>query len=494
MEGESGLKKMVYGSLWVFIGLFSAYIIEYANRVIIGRVFGPSGYGVISLALSISIICASLSLLGFHTGITRYVALYSDSKQKAGQVIIAGLRVFLPVSIVCSMVLLLNRNLIAFYFTKNQAVLPTITIFMSLVPVIAVADYFYSCLRGLKVAKYAILSREVILRFTVLVTLIIIVVFNMKDLVFVSLAYLVGFSISMVILGIWIKRNISFSSPNYASNFKTSELILFSLPLLFSFILKRFGGQIGNIIVGFFRNTKEVGLFSAALAFSRLIRFPLNVVQFMFLPVISTYWNKGNHEEMRIIFTTLCKWLFIISGLIFIIFATNARPIILMTFGERFLPASTALIILSAGQFFNTIVGPTGSLLVAIGDSKKFFLGEFLSLIIALILYILFIPRFGFLGAASVNVIYLIILNIFYLFFVYRATKLNPLSRKTLTTMVFIILAILILNNFFPHAPLYSKLIFTIIIYFSIIFATGILTKDSVELIIKYTKDFINKR
>jgi len=482
MFKNKGLKEIASGSLWGFVGLFLGYLLEYANRIIIGRIFGPSDYGAISLSLAIAIICASLSLLGLQTGVARYIAIHSDKTKKhvVALIIITGLKIIFPVSIIFSIVLLLGRNFLISNFFKSTSVPYIIIPFIFLIPIIALAEYFYSCLRGLKLAKYAVLSKEVIRRSVVLIVLLVIIIFNIKKITLVHFAYFVGFIFYMLISGMLVKKNISLDNKNYFDDFKIKELFLFSLPLLFSIILKKFGGQISTIVVGFFRDTKEVGYLSAALPFSRFVGLPLNVVLFMFLPVMSRYWHKKDHEELKVIFKAICNWLFCISGFIFFVFILHSELIITKSFGISFLPAHSALIILAIGQFFNVLCGPTGAFLLAAGESKKYFIGDFVTLFFTLLLYIYFVPKFGFLGAAYINTIHLIILNIVYLIFVYRIAKLSPFNKNTLFAIFFIIVAVLFLKRFFANvSSLGIRVFLTIVVYFGIIAATGILKKKS---------------
>ena len=478
---NKGVRTIALGSRWVFIGLFLGYVFEYVSRIIIGRFFGPSEYGIVSLALTFSIVFASFSLLGFQTGVTRYIAIYSDKKQEIGRIIIAGIKNIIPISIICSLLLLLGRDLIVFYFFKNSSATSVVVIFILLIPIIAIAEYFYSCLRGLKLAKYAVLSREVIRRLIVLTCLVIVTIFSIKNLIFVAIAYFMGFAAYMIFSGVWLKRNVSFTNGNYSGNFKMKELILFSLPLLFSFILKRFGGHIGNIFIGFFRDTKEVGFFSAALPLSNLVSLPLNVLLFMFLPVMSKYWHKEKHEELRIILRTVNNWLFCISGLFFIFFVLYSDLIIIKSFGKEFLPAHSALIVLSAGQFFNAICGPTGSFLLAAGKSRKYFMGDFISLILSSILFVFFIPKFGFLGAAYIAAVQLVFLNIIYVTFFYKIVKVNPFTKNKLYAIGFIMIAIAMLKILDVNVII--KIILTPVVYFVILVVTGILKKESMGLL-----------
>ena len=479
---SKGLKDIASGSTWVVLGLFLGYILEYINRIIIGRLFGASDYGLISLSLALAIVCASLSLLGFQSGAARYIAIFSgdDQKPKAGLIVTKGLRIIIPISILLTIGLILGRKLLISYLIKDPPLFPVVVPFIVMIPIIGVAEFFYSCLRGLKLAKTSIFSKEILRRLTVLIILLSMLIFVPQKLIFVSYAYLIGFIVYLLVSGLGVVKNVSFEQKSYTDGFKFREFILFSLPLLFSFILKRFGSEISNIVVGFFRNTEEVGYLSAAIPFAHLIIFPLTALLFMFLPVMSEYWHKKKHEELRHIFKTVCNWLFCVSGLLFLFFVLFSEPIIVKSFGENFQPAHKALIVLSFGQFFNAICGPTGALLLAAGESKKYFLGDFISISASFILYLIFVPRFGFLGAAYINTAHMILLNLFYLIFVYKVSRLSPFRKNMLIALALLILTIVFFMNFTSGMGLALKIVLAVVIYFAIIILTGVLGKDTI--------------
>ncbi|HEC92382.1 MAG TPA: hypothetical protein ENI51_05225, partial [Candidatus Atribacteria bacterium] len=311
MNKDIGLKTIVAGSFWVFVGMLLGYILEYTNRAIIGRFFGPSDYGIVSLSLSLSLIFASFSLLGFQTGLARLVAIYSEDKNELRGLITLGLKIVLLVSIIFSLILFLSRSFIVQKFFKRNSTISVISGFIWMIPLIAVGEYFYSCLRGLKLARLAVLSREVLRRIIVLIVLIGIIIFKVEGVYSISFAYFFGFATYMFSSGLFLIKKYSFlGGQQYLGGFRLRELMFFSLPLLFSFILKRFSGQIGNIFIGFFKDTREIGFFSAALPLSQVINFPLSAVLFMFLPVASNYWHKERYGDLRDIFKTVSKALF----------------------------------------------------------------------------------------------------------------------------------------------------------------------------------------
>jgi len=491
---NKGIKTIVSGSLWVFVGLFVGYLLEYANKIIIGRMFGPSGYGVISLGLSLSLIFSSLSLIGMQTGIARFLSMHSYGRDNIRLIVYSGLKIVLSLSILCSVVLMINKNFVAKYFIKEDTAESTLLIFILLIPIIAVAQYFYSCLRGLKLAKSAVISQNILRRLVVLIFLIIFIFLGIKNIFYISCAYLGGFVVYMLASGIRLKRNIVYSLQHSEyTAFMTKDLILFSLPLLFSFILKNFGGQVSNIFIGYFKNTREVGFFSAALPFSKLISLPLTGVLFMFLPVVSEFWKYGNKDIIKSLYKTVSKLLFCASGLICLILIIFSKIIIAKSFGKEFLPAHVALIYISLGQFINVICGPAGALLLAAGDSKRYFIGDLITMLFTFLLYIIFIPKYGFLAAAFITMLRLITLNIFYLIFVRKLIKVSPFSKQMFYAVIFIVGLSFLLNEIIADKFWVIKLVLITLAYFGIIIKTRVLEKESIVWVFKKLKSSVRE-
>jgi len=494
MVNHKGIREIATGSLWMFLGISLGHIFQYGNRIIIGRFFGVSDYGLISLSLSITIICSSLSLLGFQFGAARYIAIHENKQKGEGivSIVINGLKIVLPISVLVVIILLLNKKFLISYIVKEESNFPVLLPFILLIPIIVTAEYFHSCLRGLKKAKFAVISKRVVQRIIVLLILIFLFIFKFKHLLLVSIAYVAGYMGYMLVSGLWLKKSVSFNKKN-AVQFDIKEFLLFSLPLMFSFVLKGIGDQVSNVFVGFFKDTKEVGLLGAALSFSRLIVFPLTAVLFIFFPVASEYWHKKRHNELKIVFNTICNWLFVVSGFVFFVFLIFSEEIIVISFGIDFRPAHKALIILSIGQLFYAICGPTATLLLAAGASKKHFIGDFLSLSISVILYFLVVPTYGFLGAAYVNMAYFFVLIIIYLFFAYKITGLLPFNKNIISGLFMLIGAVFILNYIFSQTELVLRIVITLFVYPCIIFVAGLIKKDSFILLYNLLKKEIFK-
>jgi O-antigen/teichoic acid export membrane protein len=85
--------------------------------------------------------------------------------------------------------------------------------------------------------------------------------------------------------------------------------------------------------------------------------------------------------------------------------------------------ASGALIVLLLGQVINVISGPVGVILKMTHYQNALFLMILISIITNLVLNVIWIPKFGILGAASATAISIVIFNLLAIIFIRR--KLN---------------------------------------------------------------------
>ena len=99
--GES-LRKIAKGAGIAFTGTFIGTALGYLSRMIIARFLGASDYGLISLGFAVMNIAATLSLVGFNTGIQRFVSFYKG-KGDEGRIkgtIFGALKICFPLSLI----------------------------------------------------------------------------------------------------------------------------------------------------------------------------------------------------------------------------------------------------------------------------------------------------------------------------------------------------------------------------------------------------------
>ncbi len=181
--------------------------------------------------------------------------------------------------------------------------------------------------------------------------------------------------------------------------------------MLFSASMIVFLGWSDTIILGIYRESSVVGVYSVVLKIAAVTSFTFQAIDSILAPKLSSAF----HDNDMALFKKLVKFSTIVNliiSLLVVIVIILFKDIILRFFGEDFKLGSTALIILCVGQLFNAVCGPVGSILQMTGRQKVFQNILFIALIINITLNILLVEKHGINGVATATAISLAFWNI----------------------------------------------------------------------------------
>lgn len=216
--------------------------------------------------------------------------------------------------------------------------------------------------------------------------------------------------------------------------------------------------QISTLMVQAIRNDTEVGLYSAA---AKLIMLLLIIPQMIFqvaLPLMFKY-SKIDLEKYKRIHKFIFRYLNAFAFPIIVGCFLLAEPIIRFVYHkESFMPAASALAIMSVFLIARFVGNVSGQSLTAMDKQKPKLIMELVSLVVLVGLNFWLINLYGFIGAAIATVATEIILRVSFLFFDFSALKENFL--KYLKSLI---------------APLLASLAMGIFLYF---------TKSSLNVIV----------
>ncbi|MBK7964582.1 MAG: polysaccharide biosynthesis C-terminal domain-containing protein [Bacteroidetes bacterium] len=192
-----------------------------------------------------------------------------------------------------------------------------------------------------------------------------------------------------------------------------------SLPMMITGSIFFILNWIDNLVIGVYRTEIEVGLYDTAFKIasaSAIILMAINAIQG---PTFAEYHSKNDISKLRNSIFTSTKMLFY-ATLPFTLLICIFPEWILSFFGNDFKQASTALIILSIGNFFSSITGSVGILLQMTGHQKPYNNIILCAAITSIILNIILVPRIGITGAAIASAIAKIIQNLAGSIYVYK--------------------------------------------------------------------------
>lgn len=187
-------------------------------------------------------------------------------------------------------------------------------------------------------------------------------------------------------------------------------------------------GYIDTLMLGFFREDSEVGVYRVAVQFSVVVSFGLTVLNQLLHPYISKlYTNKDFDKLQKLIVSSSLAILGIaaVPALLLLIFGEYILDII---YGVEYVAAALALKVLVLGQLINAAIGSVGALLNMTGHEKDSMKGLLVAIAVNVLLDLILIPLYGIEGAAVASATSLAVWNIILKYYVMKRLQIESSS------------------------------------------------------------------
>jgi len=482
------IKILTKGAGISFIGIILVTIFGYLFNVIIARYYGASQLGLYNIALAIITLLSPIALLGLNRGILRYlpIVIEENNKKKIRGILLFTFLVVISISFVLSICLYILSELIAISIFHNETLSLIIKLFSFILPFSSTMIILRNITLAYKNTKQKVLFEDVSQH-------IILILFALFSIIlgFSIIGVVFGYMISVILVVIFYLTSIW--KKTYLFDFKiraqyiSKELLNYSYPLLFASIILIAIKKTDILMIGYFRSSAEVGIYTIAIKTAMLLLIGLNSVNLIFGPMISSMHNKGQITELAGLYKTSTKWIFSISypGLLIIILYSKE---IMALFGKDFVVGYLVLIILGITQLINSATGSSGLIINMIGKSKVFLINQIVVFGINLSLNIILIPIYGIIGAAIATAIAIITVNLIRLAEVYYFLNIHPYKWTYLKPIGAGLIAFLIVK-FIPFHWLLNLLIFSAI-YIVIVVRLG-LEKEEKEILNSIIRKFL---
>jgi O-antigen/teichoic acid export membrane protein len=258
----------------------------------------------------------------------------------------------------------------------------------------------------------------------------------------VALSFLMGFKLEGAIFGFIVSGVLSaglgfyflkkifpqFFSFSSKPVYQIKQLLRFSIPMFFigmSLILLSYTDK---IMLGFFKDAKQVGIYNAAAVISLQLTMSLGAFIIIFSPIVSDLFNRKKFHELKKLFKTVTRWGFSVSLPLFVILTVFSKEIVLV-FGPEFRVGWNVLIVLAFAQLVNVGTGPVGMILQMTGKQNVDFFNGITLLLINVGLNLWLIPQYGFLGAAVATATSLILIHLLRLIEVIKIYRMGPYDK-----------------------------------------------------------------
>lgn len=384
---------------WLFVSEFGIRILKLIIFIYAAKKLGASEWGVFSYALALMSTFAIISDIGINAVLIKKIA----NKNLSTEYISTGFYLKLILSFVASLGLIST-----FFFIKENNVLRTIIPIMSLILFLdSFREFGFTLNRAFEKMEI-----EAITKIFTTITLVIfsfIFIYYNKTAISLAYSYLISGFIGVLLMYLIFKNYFK----NIKQNFNKKLLIpIFkeAWPLAIVGVFGIIMTNIDTIILGWYKNVTDVGIYSVAQKPIQLIYVIPILISTAILPVLSKFSNI-NKEKMNVVINKALN----ISLLFAIPVVTGSillgGQIMLSMFGQQYIESINIFKII----IFVILLSAPGVILSNVlfieGKQKQIAKAILVGTIINFILCILLIPRYGIYGAALATTICQLISN-----------------------------------------------------------------------------------
>ena len=418
---QDDLGELIRGASSFAIVQFLAMPVGIVYYIVLARIYGKSAIGAFALSMTIANIFLLLGTLGSQRSVTRFVAAAPKDQPAVRRRIYHRMVVIvLPASGIAAVVLYqVSWWLSQGVFHKEELAF-TLPVLAFALPLLGLHAVTRGALLGIKRVAEASAFSSLIPTTVATVVLVCAALLWMPAKTFMVpiYAHLLGLAVAVVIgVTIWYRRVPSGEEigdvPSYG------ELLSVSAPMMITASMHLLLNWTDTLMLGYFRETAEIGEYRIAFRIAVLSGFALTAVNSISNPKFAETHASEDVDRLRRIARDATRIVMLVSLPVFLV-TVIAPKFVLGFFGPEFKSVAPVLVVLCAGKFFSACCGPVGSFLNMTGQQVPMGRIMVVSAVMNAGLNLLLIPRFGLIGAAVATTISTIAWNVAATLRVYR--------------------------------------------------------------------------
>lgn len=413
----------IRGSLLVYV---AGAALAFLTQVILARLLGAESYGIYYYALSWFLVISLVSQFGFDQTLLRFMPIYAQENdwQRARGIWKAGGRLAAGNGLMLGALMIIVVLMIGDALEESQRL--TFVVAALCLPLRGLIYIRQAILRSFMFTVRSLLPDAIVAPLA-LITLALLFHFGFGwssapwFMVATLVAMLLAFSLGAYWQRVLVPDNVRHANPDYELR-RWFRVAFLMLVINGAHILL---GNIDVLILGFFSDPADVGIYGVAARISAVVTFALVATYPVFAPLIAKDHAAGRQEQLQRSITHGMRLVTVIAMILTLILIFWG-PDILGFFGEEFVRGHDILLVLIIGQLVNALCGPV-ALLLAYGGQEPL-VAKILSTVVVLSVgaQLFVIPRFGMLGAAYVTTTSVVIWNLLLYVMTRRKLGIDP--------------------------------------------------------------------
>jgi O-antigen/teichoic acid export membrane protein len=424
------LARVAQGSALVFIATIFGLGLNYLFSIWVARALGATEFGVYAIGLAVFNILSVFALGGLDSATLKFVpaAQASGVVTRVRHIIRVLLGLSLLFGTVIGLALLVGAPVFAGPLFNNEQVTSVLMLFGIGIPAYTMSFVLLTTLQALKDIVRPTMIRyvcEPIARNLIAIVLLWIG-WGANG---AAMAVVVALMITALLAAWVLQSRVPQGHEPSSGGVATAQILELSSHLIVALFFNAFAARSDMLILGHYRPTADVGIYSAAFLTSSILTLALGCFESMANPLFSQHIAHANMTQLAGLYRTILRWSLIVALPLFLVMAFFPT-VILSAFGSTYESGAAALAILALGQIVNAATASTHNVLVLAGHSKVVMWNGIGMGVLQIGLNLFLIPPFGILGAAIATATVSITVNIVRLVEARILLQLTAYDRK----------------------------------------------------------------
>lgn len=453
---NDSLQLVAKGTGIILIGTIIGSILAAIFPIIIARSYSPAEFGIYALAMTTFLFLVQISFLGLDDGCSRNIAFYRSKKDysRVKETILSSLECILISGIFASIFLFVSADCISLNMFHNYELSHALKILAFGLPFWILIGIIVIIFRGFDRAKENVIFSHLLLNGGKLLFIVPVIVLGLTiDYIFWAITANTLFVFFIAVL--YFKKRIPQEiKVNRSGGSVKKELLLFSIPLVFSsmswFILQ----ATDKFMIGFSMGEYHVGIYNAAATISSYLNIFLISIMFIYQPVGTKLYGANKKLELKELYQTSTKWIFLITSPLIMLVLLQPTVVVSLLFGNNYAEAMFPLFLLFIAYAIRICLGPISGSIVMLGKTRQLMYIVASAAIVNITLNLSLIPLYGISGAALATGGSLILLSVVELTYLYTISKMQPIKQLYAKMLAIFVIMMVLTYVVIHHLPI----------------------------------------
>lgn len=438
------LFRLFRGTSIILAGKVIGGGLSFAKSIILARVLGAAGYGLFALAGTAYDMGASISGLGFNSGLTKFVPMYKatgNNDKVAGTLRHVVYCVIATGVVVGAVILIFAGKIAARYHKPGLApLLDVLAVGIPTASLLLVYTTFTRSLHSMR-ASAVVQNIHVPLAF---IGVFACFYFTGRGIMAAAVALVIADAVGgLLCIKYLLRLEPGVRNPASLDKAAKKEFHKYSGTVFSVNVAHTVNAYYDMVLLGACVSSAQIGVYSAAVKVTYLMSVAMNALNMVFPQMVSERFAGGDMENIRGLYRTVTRWLIYLCFPAALFLSLFSKDVLGLAFGEQYTSGGSLIVVLAIGYTVNYTLGHSANFMLMMDKQKLYAINQFFVSVVTVALGLVLIPSYGIMGAAVTRSVSLVIANLLMVVQLYIAFGFQPFDRACLTPVFISVLTFL---------------------------------------------------